>query len=169
MKLRELTMRSVLLSMLLFSMGVAGDGHEDVVITPFGDASVQVGQVVNGYYQSQGSPILAIYNIWQQQAYAHIGFDALIDKRLDINISVGGSMVYSDPQVIADPATLKTSQQFLINSAYAMYPFIRKSNLFSLTLQGGYFPYKYNPDVRNLGGSKTGDVSLSSGATLHNP
>ncbi len=136
---------------LLYCPGVIGGGTDDIVFTPIGDAYLQVGQIVNGYYQSKGSSIFQIYHMWQQQAYAHVGYDALINKKLDINISVGGTMEYSDPQVLADPATLKTDQTFLINSAYASYPLIQDSRLFSLTLQGGYFPYKYNPDVRNLG------------------
>jgi len=131
---------------------IAG-GPEDIVFTPFGDAYLQVGQIANGWYQNPGAPAIQIYNMWQQQAYAHVGYDALIDKRLDINISVGGSLVYSSPQIIAtnDFPTSQSQMQFLINSAYASYPLIEGSHLFSLTLQGGYFPYKYNPDVRNLG------------------
>jgi hypothetical protein len=136
---------------VLFSQGIIAGGTDDIVFTPIGDAYLQVGQIVNGYYQTPGSPMYQIYHMWQQQAYAHVGYDALINKKLDVNISVGGSMVYSNPQIIAAPATLQSDQVFLINSAYASYPLLQDSRLFSLTLQGGYFPYKYNPDVRNLG------------------
>jgi hypothetical protein len=136
---------------LLFARSVIGGGTDDIVFTPIGDAYLQVGQIVNGLYETEGTPIIPIFNIWQQQAYAHVGYDALIDKRLDITISVGGMMVYSTPQILSVPATLMTDQDFLINSAWASYPLVRDSGRFSLTVQGGYFPYKYSPDVRNLG------------------
>ena len=151
MKLRAMAVGLCAAMALLFAQGVIGGGTDDIVFTPIGDAYVQIGQIANGWYQAQGSPYYPIYNMWQQQAYAHVGYDALIDKRLDINISVGGSIEYSNPQIIYYPVTTQTNQVFLINSAFASYPFMQDSRLFSLTLQGGYFPYKYNPDVRNLG------------------
>jgi len=153
MKLRRIALGLAGAMALSFPQGIIAGGPEDIVFTPFGDAYLQIGQIANGWYQNPGAPAIEIYNMWQQQAYAHVGYDALIDKRLDINISVGGSLVYSSPQVIAtnDFPTSQSQMQFLINSAYASYPLIEDSHLFSLTLQGGYFPYKYNPDVRNLG------------------
>ncbi len=151
MKLRSMAIRLATVMAVIYSPGARGGGNDDVVLTPFGDAYLSIGQIVNGYYQPQGNTPVSIFNMWQQQAYAHIGYDALVNKKLDINISVGGILAFSDPQAILDPATLLTDQQFLINSAYASYPLIQDSRRFSLTVQGGYFPYKYNPDVRNLG------------------
>ena len=74
---------------VIYSPGARGGGNDDVVLTPFGDAYLSIGQIVNGYYQPQGNTPVSIFNMWQQQAYAHIGYDALVNKKLDINISVG--------------------------------------------------------------------------------
>jgi hypothetical protein len=124
--------------------------NEDIVATPTASGGIEVGQVVQGYYKCPATAPQYLSHIWQQRACAAFGYDAIIKKRLEINITGGGLIAFSTPQISPDAPTLQSRPVFYINSAYAAYPF-GNADAFFCKVQAGYFPYKYNPDVRNLG------------------
>jgi hypothetical protein len=59
-------------------------------------------------------------------------------------------IAFSTPQEGNEPQTMQSRTSFYINSAFAAYTFNLNNEPF-VKLQLGYFPYKYNQDVRNLG------------------
>jgi hypothetical protein len=76
--------------------------------------------------------------------------EAVVEKRLQITVGVGGIFWYSIP---SDPNTVSSRQtQFGpgISQAQGVYTFGDLENP-AARLQMGFFPYKYNPDAKNLG------------------
>ncbi len=89
--------------------------------------------------------------MWQQRAFGKLGYDVVYKNNLDINISGEGLVAFSSPQASGtDIQTLQTRTFFYVKTAYAAYSFLN-SEQSALHVQAGYFQYKYNPDVRNLG------------------
>lgn len=125
--------------------------NEDVIATPTGTAALEAGQIKNGYYKpATGSFIYPIQHMWQQDARLLLGYDVLIKQKLHMNFTLGGIAAFSTPQLTNFPVTMQTHYNFFIDQAYVDYPLGNPDKLF-LKFQLGLFPYKYNPDVRNLG------------------
>jgi hypothetical protein len=137
--------------MAFFSGSIIASDSTDVKITPTGYGALEVGQIEQGYWYAGGGGAVAqpMSHVWQQRAFMDIGYDALVKKRLQLEFTGEGAIAFSTPQVI-EPQTMQSRQFFYINSAFALYPFGNIENPY-LRIQIGYFPYKYNPDVRNLG------------------
>jgi hypothetical protein len=126
--------------------------NDDVVITPTGTAAMEAGQIKTGYFKPTTSSlyIYPIQHIWQQNARLFFGYDVLIKNKLHMNFTGGGIIAFSTPQLTNFPVTMQTHHIYYIDKAYADYPLGDPNNLF-LQFQLGLFPYKYNPDVHNLG------------------
>lgn len=122
----------------------------NIVYRPIGEGAVNIGQINSGYYKFPGQSIAPISHVWQQWAYSILGVDMQYKKNLDINISGRGLVAFSTPQIGGEPQTMQTRDFFYIKTANASYTFLN-NEMFALQLQAGYFPFKYNPDVRNLG------------------
>jgi hypothetical protein len=134
----------------LFCFGSRAGDSADVKFTPFGWGCLEVGQIESGFYEWPGLSITPINHVWQQRAFGRFGYDAVYKNNLDINISGEGLVAFSTPQIGKDPQTMQTRTFFYIKTANATYTFLN-SEQYGLQLQAGYFPYKYSPDVRNLG------------------
>ncbi len=112
-----------------------------------GMGSIEAGQVVQG--ESQGSD-MALQKEWYQRLYMDLGFDGSIGTTFDFCF-VGEALVhYSWTQ----------SKDFLADNVlqYLFYPHhmegsysLRWNENPVLRIGIGVFPFKYNPDVRNLG------------------
>jgi len=141
---------SCIIAFSLFATARSADTN-DVVITQTAYGAMEAGQINQGYYYrptlTNAQPIA---HVWQQRAIGNVGFNALVKKRLTINLTGEGLMAFSSPQMAPWPQTLQTRQFFYVKWAYASYSFGNIEAPF-LTLQAGLFPYKYNPDARNLG------------------
>ena len=146
---------SIVITTLVLSLfsGIqaAASDSSDVVITQTAYGDIEAGQIMHGYYYratlTNAEPIA---HVWQQRAYGYLGLNALVKKRLTLNFTAEGLMAFSTPQIATWPQTTQPRQFFNIKWAYASYPFGKIESPF-LTLQAGLFPYKYNPDARNLG------------------
>ena len=143
---------SCVIVFILCTTGFSAD-NDEIVITQTAYGAIEAGQINRGYYYRRGlTDAQPIAHVWQQRAIGNVGFNALIKNRLAINFIGEGLMAFSSPQ-IAGPTTWQTLQPrqfFYIKTAYASYTFGNLEAPF-LMLQAGYFPYKYNPDARNLG------------------
>jgi hypothetical protein len=132
-----------------FGFSRAGDST-DVKFTPFGWGAVEVGQIESGFYEWPSQDIGAIDHVWQQRAFGKLGYDVVYKNNLEINISGEGLYAFSTPQIGKDPQTMEPRSFFYVKTANATYSFLN-SEQYGLKLQLGFFPYKYSPDVRNLG------------------
>jgi hypothetical protein len=149
--------KSVYAILLIFSGVLAAYCSEpaldikDITISPKAYGAIEVGQIVQGHYKQGGlNPNQTIANIWQERALANVGFAAKYREHLEIEIIGEGMMAFSTPQVGTEPTTLQPRQFFYIKSSNAKINLGNPSALAG-EVQVGYFPYKYNRDVRNLG------------------
>lgn len=146
---------SILITTLVLSLfsGIQADASDssDVVIKQTAYGEIETGQIMQGYYYRATVGIAEpIAHVWQQRAYGYLGLNALVKKRLNLNFTAEGLTAFSTPQNATWPQTTQPRQFFNIKWVYASYPFGKIESPF-LTLQAGLFPYKYNPDSRNLG------------------
>jgi hypothetical protein len=144
-------MFSICWIILLVGVSQGFSTENDVKLTPIGYGSLEVGQIVNGYFKQPANMTTnQIDHVWQQQALSLFGYKAQIQDHLEIQLVGGGMLAYSTPQIGTHPTTLQTHQLFFIQNAFATYSFNFLDDI-SAQLQLGYFPYKYNADARNLG------------------
>jgi hypothetical protein len=133
------------------AVNALSDTDEDMVITPKGYGAFEIGQIGHGYYFVVGAlGNDEINHIWQQRAFSNLGLTAKYKDILEIDLVGEGMMAFSTPQIGTLPTTMQARQFYYIKSANAL---ISLGNTGSYTgkIQVGYFPYKYNKDVRNLG------------------
>jgi len=114
---------------------------------------LDVGQVVNGTttYQvnsTDGTSPDGDMKLLQHTA-VYLNQTTTINDRLDIKVGVGGLFFYGYP------ATASASARVIkfgpgVGQAQFIYKFGEVENPTWL-IQGGFFPYKYNPDAKNLG------------------
>lgn len=148
---RQPTMFRLVYSIFLCAMGIVNAETGDLKITPKGYGSLETGQIGHGYFKSSNGQFFEeISHIWQQRAFADIGFSALYRDMLRIDIAGEGLVAFSTPQIGKFPTTLQTRQFFYIKTANALLTLGDPAG-FSGEVQVGYFPYKYNKNVRNLG------------------
>jgi hypothetical protein len=130
--------------------GANESSSKDIVYKPGGYGEFEVGQIASGFYKYPGQSIGPISHVWQQRALFWFGDTVLIKNKLEINLAGGGVVAFSTPQVGGQPQNMQTHLFFLFKSANAKYSFFNSDKV-DLKLQVGYFPYKYSPNVRNLG------------------
>lgn len=112
-----------------------------------GMGSVEAGQVVQG--ENQGSE-QRISHVWYQKDYMRLGFSAGIDERTKVVFEGEGTVQYSWSQNPTYPNDLQPLYRFYpyhMEGSYSIGPVERPF----LTIGVGIFPFKYDPDVRNLG------------------
>ena len=89
-------------------------------------------------------------HLWQEKLYFHLTEDMSYLERLRLVVSMECQMSYSFTPYSAYPATLSPLFSFYPNDAeisYTVGPLDRPW----LKMSAGYFPFKYNPDAKDLG------------------
>jgi hypothetical protein len=112
--------------------------ESDIKITPSGFAYYQIGQI-----EHQTPSDFGLKKPFDQHFNGRLTFDALINQRL--RIIVGGE---AELGVNINDETKKVS--FIFKEAQGCYSFGDPAKSF-LQITAGYFPYKYNPESRNMG------------------
>jgi hypothetical protein len=133
--------------------GIARADEDDVKVKPLSmTTQVDGGQVVKGNYNGGllEDQFIQRTSVWITQEIA-------IGERLDVRAGVGGLFWYATPTPVAngvfsEVAPFSTTTKFGpgITRADMEYRFGDVAAP-AFTLQVGYFPYKYNPDAKNLG------------------
>jgi hypothetical protein len=119
----------------------------DVVRAPmrFG-TNVDAGQIVKGEL-SEGSEQTGQF-VYRNGVY--LVQSATINKKLDISVGVGGLFWYTLPVSPGAPHTRLVKFGPGVVEAEGLYRFGDAENPWG-NLEFGYFPFKYNPDAKNLG------------------
>jgi len=110
---------------------------------------LQNGQVVDGYSLLTQE----IYHQWEEQSFLNLGVDATISERLRIAVGLEGEMFLNVPKGGASSQQYyiwRFNSGFIVDKAYCSYLWGDTASPF-LSVTFGRFPYKYNPDARNLG------------------
>jgi hypothetical protein len=107
------------------------------------------GQAVRAM-NSSGGTWVQDNRTWQERMYFHLTNDLTYLERIRLILSMECQLTFSYLQLSSFPSTLAPLFAFYPNDMEISYTF---GNLQSPWLQiaAGYFPYKYNPDVKHLG------------------
>jgi hypothetical protein len=154
--MKNIALRSVLLMIIagMYASGLA----EEYTYTLYGQVNTTGGQIYRGLvYQrgiGEGYPIDTLDHKWLQSCAMVLGDSVAKGDRLSMVVDLVAVLRYS--LYIDEQNALGTGEShvpnwyFGINRAFATYIFgDTEKKPFSLTL--GFFHYKYNPDVKNLG------------------
>jgi hypothetical protein len=107
------------------------------------------GQVMRGVDNS-GARYATVNRSWQQRMYLHLTNDMTYQERLHFILSFECQLTFSFLQVPSIPATLSPLFYFYPNDVEINYAFGNLEKPW-MKLAVGYFPFKYNPDVKHLG------------------
>ena len=116
-------------------------------VSTAGYGSYEFGEVVKG--DNEGA---MVNHYWSHQVYAGLGFIANLNQKTELVAGVEGKMWNPYPSADA-PGRVNIEQQYSLwlTGVYGTYSPSGVTGNSWLDLTVGYFPYKYNPDVRNLG------------------
>ena len=131
---------------LLFAQLSYGDEETAIKLKPNGHASLEFGQIVNGYDRNVGP----IENVWIQKIYIGFGMDAYLSPQTRFMGDIEVKTFNEFPRLIDLGATRRFYYYFYLTKAELVTTLI-DNDTWKLKVGGGYFPYKYNDDVRNLG------------------
>lgn len=90
-----------------------------------------------------------VAHVWQQDMLFHFTEDVTYLERLRLILSIECKMGFSFQPEEAFPQTLSSDFQFYPNDAELSYSFGNLDRPW-LRLSAGYFPFKYNPDAKDL-------------------
>jgi hypothetical protein len=131
---------------------------DGMVVRPHIYGHLEAGQIENGSLlnfaptQINGSPsAFKIDHVWTEDADIEIGFDALYHNYFELASNIGAKLYFSYPQETSGPNYTKNNRQDVyLNETYARFH-VGDEKLPLFMGEIGYFKFKYNPDVRNLG------------------
>ena len=110
--------------------------------------AIDIGQIVSGADDGvTGDPTDAQMI---QRTAVYLNQLTTVNDRLLIKVGVGGLFFFGSPESRNDAASRAIRFGPGVGQAQGIYKFGDLENP-SWTLQFGYFPYKYNPDAKNLG------------------
>ena len=129
--------------------------NQDVTVKTTGSAALEAGQIVNGEYvgapMTPDNPLTATKG-WQERFLFLFGTDAVFKEHIRLIINIEGKIAFAYPQ--AKESDYMTTQA----PSYVFSP-IQVEGCYNLgdsekpwlQVGMGFFPYKFNPDARNLG------------------
>jgi len=110
---------------------------------------IDIGQVVNGGIADPANPISPDGAVLQRTA-VYVNQETKVADRLSIRVGVGGLFYYAFPENPNNATSRSLRFGPGVGQAAGIYSFGDVENP-AVTVQFGYFPYKYNPDAKNLG------------------
>lgn len=146
-----------LLSALALSAGVPGAlgsaGDSNVHYNPISIAGqIDAGQIIHGetgWHESGSLNGVKLEGDFFQRTGVWITQEATVKEHLTLKMGVGGLFWYALPTG-GDPSSKLTQFGPGISQAQAIYRFGDADHPVT-SLQMGFFPYKYNPDAKDLG------------------
>ncbi len=129
------------------STGVKND-DQGLSFKIHGWGSFELGQLYNGH----GPVDRQFQHVWRQRVYSNLEADLTINDRYHMVISPELRLYYPYPINLTDPMErdLKAKYDAYLNETYFGVNIGDLANPV-MSVKVGYFKYKYNPDVRDLG------------------
>jgi hypothetical protein len=123
-----------------------GQDSTSIKIVPHGHASMEWGQVVKGDNKFVGP----ISNVAFQRIYFGTAVNVIFSEKTDFTGGIEVKAFNEFPRQLNPGATRRYYYYFILTQAEAVRHLFNDNGL-RLDVGGGYFPYKYNKDARNLG------------------
>lgn len=120
--------------------------NDKIRLTVEGLGFFRFGQVVRGTGVNNAN---IEKNIWTERANAALSVGAIFDDKFKVAAGIEADLMFPWPMEQNEAQTKLSQTLISLREAYGLF-FTGDDNwLFDVC--AGYFPYKYNPDVRNLG------------------
>jgi hypothetical protein len=123
-----------------------GQDSSGIKIVPTGCAAMDVGEVVKGYDKNAGDISWVEY----ERIFLRTGLDVRLSEKTKFTGSIEVKTFNEFPRLVKLGATRRFYYYLYVHQAELVHNFI-DNNGYRFDIGGGYFPYKYNPDARNLG------------------
>lgn len=126
-----------------------GQDSSEIKITANGRAAMDFGEVIHGYDKSAGD----ISHVVIDRIFLRTGLDVQLSARTTFYGSVEVKTFNEFPRQIINGYTRRYYYYFYLHQAELTHQFsdFLDVNGLQLNVGGGYFPYKYNENSRNLG------------------
>jgi hypothetical protein len=133
---------------LIASGGCLALCADSLSVTTGGYASLEAGQIVAGQWKQD-----KIDHVWQDRLLGGCSMAAHFNDRLEINVGLecmlAFGVVTSKSNYATDPEAYHGHFTFYPNILDGVYN--KGDSLNGWSIAAGYFPFAYNPDVRNFG------------------
>jgi len=140
---------SILGGLLLASvLCFAGEYESKVKIS--GGAGLELGQVVHGSYLLNYTDYQEIIKGWQERFLYRLIYDMTLTERIRMVMDIEGQISFSYPQILNPIESQGLKYLFFPERIEGMYTLGNPERPY-LQFGVGYFPYKFNPDAKNLG------------------
>ena len=122
------------------------DNDGAIILKPKGYTLLEFGQIVEGYDKNAGD----IKNVFIEKIFSGFGLEALLGPRTRLTTVIEMKMFNEFPRLVELGATRRLYFYPYLTQAELCHDIV-SNKAWGLQVGGGYFPYKYNDDVRNLG------------------
>jgi hypothetical protein len=138
------------LALIIVWWSVCFADSSSVILTPSGKASMECGQIVKGFDKNATTPGGAISDVWTEKIITGFGLDVHLSHQTDLISSVEIKTFNEVPRLVNLGATRRFYFYLYLTQAELNHVFFNETD-WKLKIGGGYFPYKYDDNVRNLG------------------
>lgn len=123
-----------------------GQDSSTIKIVPHGFASMEWGQVVSGYDKNVGD----IAHVAFDRIFFGVGLDVLLSDNTNFKGRLDVKTFNEFPRLLNPGGTRRFYHYLYLHQAELRHQLINENGL-KVAVGGGYFPFKYNADARNLG------------------
>ena len=145
-----------IMALTLFTGLYAADAAEGLKQTLYGEGNINVGQITSGNSRYEADPLIpaTMQHRWLQSNAMVLGDIVTSGDRMTMKIELVSvlrfsSLVQNDPQLGIIDSRLPSGGIYITQASGTHVFGDPETKRFSITL--GLFPYKYNPEVKNLG------------------
>jgi hypothetical protein len=136
---------ALLVTCVVFSFGQDSSGFK---INFKGASWAEAGQIFKGYDKNYG--LEPFKHVYFQRFYLLPGFDIKFSDRTLFKSGAGIKAFNEFPRVLVPGGTRRFYYYLFLDEAELLHKLVNNDK-FQSTIGGGYFQYKYNADVNNLG------------------
>ncbi len=143
---RSIYSAGLVLLFIIYASFAEGDAY-DIKLNGF--TSLETGQIIKGKYRG-----VDFTHQWLYRGLINAGLSALIKERLHIKIGVEGLLWFNSfptKQIFNSENVPQKYFKFYFHQGEGALTIVGDQENPVLQVGAGLFPYKYNPDVRNLG------------------
>jgi hypothetical protein len=139
---------SALVFAALSSGAVYAEGKLPFDLKPTCNASLEFGDIVKGYDKNYG--VESFSNVWMQKTIIGFGVQAIFRAQDTLRVAAEMKMFNEYPRKTILGATRRLYHYPYVREAQVIHDFIN-NDVVDIIGGIGYYPYKYNENVRNLG------------------
>lgn len=117
-------------------------------LRPHGYGHFRTGQIVRGIGPDDAA--LQVKGIYTGEAYGGLSMEVAYKEHLTMHFGVEVKMYFSYPQLLNFNITKQAREDVILGPTYGNFSY-EKTRCGDFNFSIGYFDFKYNPDIKNLG------------------